>query len=325
MHNLTDSQRIENIYDMVKERINAFWKRNKRFPTSIIFYRDGISESQFLECKKFEIMEVRRAHEAAFKERNQSGVAKLRLTFIVVGKRHNTRFYPADQHRPPSKRVYGQPPPREGLSKSPNITENGNLKPGLLVDSVVTSVGYRNFFLQSHDAIKGTARAAHYHVLHDDRPWKIEGPDKPLANLTYNLCHAFARATKGVSYATPAYIADRLCERGRVYLREWNHGPGFDKPENDVDWQKRRVDEKKQEGLQAKNNKNSQTKKGGKETKDQDGELSKEDILSWKKFCVERLIQKKEWGHGGKPEPNDPSRTRHNPWHPDLDEVMFWM
>jgi eukaryotic translation initiation factor 2C len=29
------------------------------------------------------------------------------------------------------------------------------------------------------------------------------------------------RATLAVSYAAPAYYADRLCERGRAYLREW--------------------------------------------------------------------------------------------------------
>jgi eukaryotic translation initiation factor 2C len=29
------------------------------------------------------------------------------------------------------------------------------------------------------------------------------------------------RATLGVSYASPAYYADRLCERGRAYLRDF--------------------------------------------------------------------------------------------------------
>lgn len=28
---------------------------------------------------------------------------------------------------------------------------------------------------------------------------------------------------RGVSYCAPAYLADRLCERGRQYIRDWLH------------------------------------------------------------------------------------------------------
>jgi eukaryotic translation initiation factor 2C len=40
-------------------------------------------------------------------------------------------------------------------------------------------------------------------------------------NQTFNLCHTYVRATMGVSYAAPAYYADRLCERARCYLRDF--------------------------------------------------------------------------------------------------------
>lgn len=36
---------------------------------------------------------------------------------------------------------------------------------------------------------------------------------------TYNLCFLYARSVTAVSYATPAYYADKLCDRGRCYLR----------------------------------------------------------------------------------------------------------
>lgn len=35
------------------------------------------------------------------------------------------------------------------------------------------------------------------------------------------LCYTYVRATVGVSYASPAYYADRLCERGRAYLKNF--------------------------------------------------------------------------------------------------------
>lgn len=60
-----------------------------------------------------------------------------------------------------------------------------------------------------------------------------QGPPRPCKSLTitenlttnatqtHRLCHTYVRSTTGVSYAPPAYYADRLCERGRCYLRKW--------------------------------------------------------------------------------------------------------
>lgn len=91
------------------------------------------------------------------------------------------------------------------------------MRPGLLVDHTVTAPKPTNFFLQSHAAIKGTARSAHYYVLRNDT--KLE--TKMLQELTLMLCYTFGRSTTGVSYVAPAYMADRLCERGRSCIRLW--------------------------------------------------------------------------------------------------------
>mmetsp|Transcript_64332 Transcript_64332/g.102411 ORF Transcript_64332/g.102411 Transcript_64332/m.102411 type:complete len:110 (-) Transcript_64332:92-421(-) len=39
-----------------------------------------------------------------------------------------------------------------------------------------------------------------------------------IEQITYQLCHMYSRADKSVGYATPAYMADHACERGRHYL-----------------------------------------------------------------------------------------------------------
>ena len=39
-----------------------------------------------------------------------------------------------------------------------------------------------------------------------------------LQQITFNLCWIFARALTPISYAAPAYYADRLAERGRSYI-----------------------------------------------------------------------------------------------------------
>lgn len=196
-------EKIEDLKDMTIEVLHL-WKKHsggKRLPENILFYRDGVSESQFQHCKDHEIAAI----EAAFKVVGTTSNARINITFVVVVKRHNARFYALDSN---------------GTYKMSNGSDNGNVKPGLLVKKAVTNRTPYNFFLQSHQAFKGTARPSHYHVLQDGMNL---GTDNTLINLTHTLCYAFSRATKGVSYVAPAYMADRLCERGGVYLREWNN------------------------------------------------------------------------------------------------------
>lgn len=116
---------------MVLERLEA-WVKNaanqpqgstgpRRLPSSILFYRDGLSDSQFDECVKTEVQAVENAFLELVRKHNQSN-ARLRLTFVVVGKRHHTRFFP--------KRVEDS----HGAHKI-----NGNVRPGLLVNDIITT------------------------------------------------------------------------------------------------------------------------------------------------------------------------------------------
>jgi hypothetical protein len=271
---------------MVEERLEAWFKKNNpstnkgtislpnkgtvRLPTSILFYRDGISESQFAHCndgKNGEIPAIRKAF-ARFATKHDRQNAPLKLTFVVVGKRHHTRFYPTS------------PTHKDG-------NRTGNIQPGLLVDQVVTApMPERNFFLQSHSAIKGTARSAHYHVLEDG----IGFPGETLENLTHHLCYSFQRATKGVSYVAPAYIADRLCERGRAYLREWQATDADKNPP-----------EKKDKSPPTEN-----------------------EMKVWRRARAQALSQNRTWWPNYNETPAN-GQPRLNPWHSNLDDVMFWM
>ena len=120
----------------------------------------------------------------------------LNLTFDVVAKRHNTRFYP---------QAGGTP------------AVHGNVRPGLVVDQVITHPYRMDFYLQSHLPIQGTGRSAHYVVLRNNMTLTAD----QIQTITHTFCYAYARATRAVSYCAPAYYADRLCDRGRAYLRRW--------------------------------------------------------------------------------------------------------
>ena len=108
---------------------------------------------------------------------------------------------------------------------------------------------------------------------------------------THEFCYAYARATKGVSYCAPAYYADRLCDRGRAYLRHWLTR------ENHNNYRPQRV--------QAPN-----------ETQQQYYDVIKNDLRDdpyWRSY-VNRPSALVQYGF-----------TRRNPWHPNLDNTMFYL
>lgn len=41
---------------------------------------------------------------------------------------------------------------------------------------------------------------------------------------THKLSYSYCRATMGVSYASPTYYADRLCERAALYVKDLDNG-----------------------------------------------------------------------------------------------------
>ena len=65
---------------------------------------------------------------------------------------------------------------------------------------------------------QGTSRPAHYQVLWDDSNFT---PDE-LQQLTYVLCHTYARCTRSVSIPAPAYYAHHVAFRARAHTDERN-------------------------------------------------------------------------------------------------------
>ncbi|KAJ3715716.1 argonaute-like protein [Lentinula raphanica] len=188
---------VTNLATMMVERLKVFSARNAgTLPARVLVYRDGVSEGQYNTV----INEEMPAIQAAFmKFSKPTAPYNPKLTIVICGKRHHTRFYPLD----------------EG-----NADQNGNPRPGTVVDQGVTSVYHFDFFLQAHGALQGTARPTHYFVVHNEIGFKAD----ELQNLTNAISYMFARATKAVSLAAPAYFADLACERGRCYIQKLFQG-----------------------------------------------------------------------------------------------------
>lgn len=195
---------VTSLEGMILSRLKLWEKTNKRLPDNLIIYRDGVSEGQYQLLLDQELPLIRNACRQAYPANaTQQGFPK--ISIIVCGKRHHTRFYPT----------------QEG-----EADRSSNCAPGTVVDRGVTEVRGWDFFIQPHACLQGTARPGHYYVILDE-VFRGRGLKPPLSNpadaleeLTHNMCHLFGRATKAVSLCPPAYYADLLCTRLRCYLAD---------------------------------------------------------------------------------------------------------
>ncbi|ONM56917.1 Protein argonaute 1 [Zea mays] len=201
---------IDGLENIVKELLLAFVERSKQRPKQLIFYRDGVSESQFKQVLEQEIHEIEKAWTALYNE-------KPKITFVVVQKRHHTRLFP---------------------SNSQYEDKSGNIRAGTVVDNNICHPTEFDFFLCSHAGAKGTSRPAHYHVLRDDNKFTADA----LQSLTYNLCYMYSCCTRSVSIAPPAYYAHKLASRARFYANQASNAAAGPQPLPEVkDELKRRM------------------------------------------------------------------------------------
>jgi len=196
---------VSGLEPLFVSRLQLWLKHNKEYPQNILVYRDGVSEGQYEQVLDQELPALRRACEKTYPATaTKQGLP--RITIIVVGKRHNTRFYPTTKE---------------------TADRSSNPQNGTVVDRGVTEARNWDFFLQAHAAIQGTARPAHYYVVYDEifRSRKVPAPfqnsQEVVEDLTHNLCYLYGRATKAVSICPPAYYADLVCERARCYLSKF--------------------------------------------------------------------------------------------------------
>ncbi|CAN6289084.1 unnamed protein product [Urochloa humidicola] len=180
---------IERLDVMAGELLEEFVKEVGKLPSRIIFFRDGVSETQFYKVLTEELQAVRLTCS------RYPGYKPL-ITFVVVQKRHHTRLF----HR-------------EKNGVSTHYTDQ-NVPPGTVVDTVITHPREFDFYLCSHWGTKGTSRPTHYRVLWDENNFKSD----EMQQLIHNLCYTFARCTKPVSLVPPAYYAHLAAYRGRLYL-----------------------------------------------------------------------------------------------------------
>ncbi|CAG4973952.1 unnamed protein product [Parnassius apollo] len=172
---------IVDFEDMMVEHMQVFRKRLNTLPKKIYVFRDGVSEGQFDQVINYELSAVYRAY-----QRLTGTTAKPEVLFLLVQKRHHTRFFSHDANAQ-------------------------NVEPGTVVDKHIVHPKELDFYLVSHYAIKGTARPTRYHAVCNDGGIPLD----EVEQLTYYLCHLYSRCTRAVSYPTPTYYAHLACLRAK--------------------------------------------------------------------------------------------------------------
>ncbi|CAF1006461.1 unnamed protein product [Didymodactylos carnosus] len=176
---------IKELEKMVVDLLCVFQSScNNRLPTKIVFYRDGVDDGQFQKVLDNEVKSIKDACKIVYGQ-----IPTPKLTFIVVKKRHNTRFF-----------IYKD-------------KQTKNVQAGTVIDTEITHPSQFNFYLNSHAAIKGTSRPALYHVLHDE----IGFTSDEIQQLTFWLCHTDARCSKSVSIPTPVHYAHLAAKQSRAF------------------------------------------------------------------------------------------------------------
>ena len=153
-----------NITNLLQERLD-FYQRSSggTFPENILIYRDGkfdapdcrfkltcsplpgVSESQYQAVLDLELKPIQVYCENMY---HSQKLRTPKITIIIVGKRHHTRFYPT--HKDHADMKHG------GIVKLCNPLN------GTVVDRGITMHKGWDFYLQAHSAIKGTVSTVHH-------------------------------------------------------------------------------------------------------------------------------------------------------------------
>lgn len=137
--------------------LNEYRKEYNELPKRIIFYRDGVGEGQLHYVYEHEVRSIVDKLNEIYK--SAGAEQDVMLTYIVVSKRINTRFFENRQ----------------------------NPRPGTVVDDVITLPERTDFYIVSQSVRQGTVSPTAYNVLYDTSGLKIDH----LQMLTYKQCHLY--------------------------------------------------------------------------------------------------------------------------------------
>ena len=144
---------IQDFKNVMIELLKTFQDENgRKLPDKIFYYRDGVSDGQFDQVMAIE----RNAMLQACQEMEPGYEKRVKMTIVVVQKRHHIRFFPG----------------KTGVGKDDR--KNNNVPAGTIVDTVITRPNENSFLLASHQSPQGVTRPTKYCILLDEGNHSID-------------------------------------------------------------------------------------------------------------------------------------------------------
>uniref|UniRef100_A0A8C0TW56 Piwi like RNA-mediated gene silencing 3 n=1 Tax=Canis lupus familiaris TaxID=9615 RepID=A0A8C0TW56_CANLF len=165
---------VNGLKTCLEAALKLWCKHNQFLPQAIIVYRDGVGDGQLQALMDHEVPQIDWCVGGLY--------LPVKLTFIVVKKRINTRFFVESQGR------------------------LQNPLPGTVIDVEVTKRQWYDFFIVSQSVKDGTVTPTHYNVIHDTVCFT---PDR-IQYLTYRLCHMYYNLPGVIRVPAPCHYAHKL-------------------------------------------------------------------------------------------------------------------
>jgi len=172
-----DTEFITDAKRLMKKALEDYATENKRMPTSVIVYRDGVGDSQLTTFVRSEI--------ALYKEAFESlNLSNMKLVVIVVQKRVNLRLFTACP-------VFAQQAQRCPIEfKCSGRDKYHSPMCGTVVDNDITSQMLSDFYLVPSIAPPGaTARPTRFIVMKDDIGFTRNAD--ALQAMTNQMCYQY--------------------------------------------------------------------------------------------------------------------------------------
>lgn len=119
---------IQDLEDIIHKQLLKFKEKTCSVPKKLFYFRDGVSEGQFLQLLDSELVAIRRACLRLNINYKPS------ITFVVVQKRHHTRMFPKNHCDMDGK--------------------YNNVPSGTVIDTQITHPTELDFYLCSHASIQ---------------------------------------------------------------------------------------------------------------------------------------------------------------------------
>lgn len=188
---------VDTIHKRLEEAIKQFTRKNKKAPSVIIVFRDGVGESYFDTIFEGEIKKMLKA------------IGSIKVCFMTVNKRTHQRFFINE-----GREVFNAQPGTAILSKVVNsassdpasIEKKEESKEESKEEKKESEGSLFDFFLIPHTCTIGVAKATHFHVVHNNTGLS----KKAIVEFSHAFCYYYFNWSGAVRIPSACMYAHKL-------------------------------------------------------------------------------------------------------------------